>query len=126
MPEGVGSRSVDHALGYEQLHGFPAPAVVVLALDGFAVACDTSHTVIAVAAELAWLIAVAAVAKRVAATATRAARGTWGRHLRRGDRDDAELPGVLSQPLHAAIVAWVRVQAVGACALVWKLCRSDG
>jgi hypothetical protein len=48
------------------LGGFPPPTVIVLAGDLFAIPREAADTVIAIAAELARLVAVPSVSKRVA------------------------------------------------------------
>src|SRR5215472_5201127 len=82
--------------------GLPAPPVVVLALDGFAIACDAGLAVFGGAAELPRLVAVAAAGGRVAASAPGAAAGAGGCYWHRVDRQDPQLPGVPPQLLGAA------------------------
>jgi hypothetical protein len=52
--------------GMADLGGFPPPTVIVLAGDLFAIPREAADTVIAIAAELARLVAVPSVSKRVA------------------------------------------------------------
>jgi hypothetical protein len=91
------------------LGGFPAPSVVVLADDRFAIAGQAGHAVIIVPAELARLVAGAFIADRVARS--RGLRSGWRRSRRRRGRlggrryGDRPRPGPQSCPAAAGASA---------------------
>jgi hypothetical protein len=80
----AGGRASD--MGERGSHGFPAPAVIVLARNRFAVARHAGHAVIAVAAVFTRLVARPLVTERMAASCRLRRRGRCGGRCRPGRR----------------------------------------